>query len=130
MGRGYQADIYLPVSHIANTSEALVFKYLEQLWLNLKVDVTNLIEKDRTAMSNFEESLFRGCGAGERAFLMTEELSFEKLTREPGSIQIDKGLLRPRTILVQPSGQNSFTGPGFAKNQYRAFSGQDLLCLI
>jgi hypothetical protein len=46
MSRADQTNIYLAISDVTDSSKALLFQNLQQLWLDLKIDITNLIEEN------------------------------------------------------------------------------------
>ena len=46
MSCGNQTNIHLTVSDITNATKTLLFQNLQQLWLDLKIDITNLIEEN------------------------------------------------------------------------------------
>src|SRR5262249_27871345 len=94
-----QTYIHPAVSHITQSSEALLLKHLQELWLNLKVQVTDLIQEHRSAVCDFEQTHFARGGAGECALFMSEQLGLEKLARQAGAVQIHERLIRSRSVI-------------------------------
>jgi hypothetical protein len=70
--RRNQSHINLAITHISDAPKALFFQNLQQLRLYLQIHVANFVKENRAAMGDFKQSLFRGNGAGEGAFLVTE----------------------------------------------------------
>src|SRR5208283_3061697 len=66
---------------------------------------------------NFEQALLCTRRTGECALLMTEKFRFEQFPGKPGTIQVEERFLGPRSIAVDPVGQHTFSGPGFALQQ-------------
>src|SRR4029077_17220991 len=110
-------DVDLAVSDVSYPAESFLFEHLQQLWLNLQIDIPNLVEKNRAAMGHFKKALLASGGAGKRAFLVPEEFGFQKFAGQSGAVQIDKGFFRSRAVPVHPSGENAFARSGFSQNQ-------------
>ena len=64
-------------------------------------------------------------GAGERAFLVAEELALEQRLGQRGAVDGDKRAPRARTILVDRAGDDFLSGAGFAKHENRAVGWRD-----
>src|SRR5271165_5254779 len=59
---------------------------------------------------------------------MAEKFRFEQLPGKPRTIQIEERLAGPRPIAVNPVGQYTLAGTGFALQQNGAFAAHHSLC--
>ena len=78
MRRRDEPHVDLAIADVAYAAKAFFFEHLQELRLDLQVDVAYFVEEDGTAMGDLEKPLFGSRRAGERAFLVTEELGFEQ----------------------------------------------------
>jgi hypothetical protein len=62
----------------------------EQLGLKLHGDVAHFVEENGSFIGEFEASNFLIDGAGEGAFFVSEEFTFQQAGRDGGAIQLDK----------------------------------------
>src|SRR5262249_40544492 len=83
-----------------DSSDALELSFLEksqELGLNLSGNIADLIEKNRSAMRQFDSTLLELMRAGKSALFMAEQLALEKLFRQTNTIDGDERL---RTALA------------------------------
>ena len=111
MRRGNKTNIDSPIANFTQAAEPFLLQDFEQLALNLKIHIADLIEKHRAAVRDLEKSHFAVHRARKSAPLMTEQLRLEKLPRQSGAVEIDEGLFRPRTVVAQPSGKTPLPVP-------------------
>src|SRR5205085_78853 len=71
--RGDDADVDANRLHRSESHELFFLNYAKELGLRFEIDVADLVEKDRSAVGDFEQTALRGDGAGEGAFHVTEE---------------------------------------------------------
>jgi hypothetical protein len=93
--------------------------------LHLQVDVAYLVEKHRAVISHLQEALLGADRAGERSLLVAKQFRLQQLARQAGTVEIEKSFFRSRAIAVNPVGQNTLPGAGFALQQNRALAAQD-----
>ena len=62
---------------------------------------------------------FRCVGAGERPFLVAEELRFDQRIRQRAAAHLDERLLRPRGVVVNRARDELLAGAGFPAQQHR-----------
>ena len=122
MRRGDQPDASGPVAHFAEPPESPFFENLQELGLDLEVDVADLVEEERPAVRALEEPGLGGDRAGERAFLVAEQLGLEQLAVEPRAVQVDEDLVAAGTAPVQPGCEHALPRPGFALDQDRTIA--------
>ena len=92
--------VHLPISDVAQSSEPFLFQNFQQLRLDLKIHVTDFIEKDRAAMGHFKETLLGGSRTREGAFFVTEEFCLEQFSGETSTIEIDESFVGSRAVLM------------------------------
>src|ERR1051325_5984794 len=61
---------------------------------------------------------------------MPEEFGFQKITRQPGAVQVNERIVGAQTVVVQPARQNALACASLSLNQYRAFGGKQLVGLF
>src|SRR5215510_1559354 len=61
---------------------------------------------------------------------MTKEFGFQELSRQAGTIEIDKGFISTWAVFMQPTRQHAFPGSSLAENQYRTFGSENSFCLF
>src|SRR5258708_5856573 len=120
-----QAYVDEAIANVAHAPKSFFFHDLEQLGLDVRIDVSDLIQKKCAAMTDFEQAGFGADGAGKSAAFVAKQLRLQEFAGEAGTIQIDEGLLRPRPVLVKPGGKNSLAGAGLALNQDGALTVSD-----
>src|SRR5205085_10830825 len=76
--RGDEAEVRAEVAHAADAAELLLLDGLQQTRLDGEVHLADLVEEDRAAVSDLEESGLRIRRARERAALVAEELRLEQ----------------------------------------------------
>ncbi len=126
MRRGYHADIH---TLGARGSDALEFPFLQhaqELHLNLRRQVTDLVEENRAAVGQLEPSLAHPHGAGERAFLVTEQLAFHQRRWERGAVDPDQRAGVAPAPLVQRPGEQLLARSGRAEQQHVRVRRRDL----
>ena len=130
VGGGDQPDVDLPLAYRAQAAKALFLQYLEQLGLHTRIDIADFVEEDRAAIGDFEDTrLARGC-PGEGALLMTEQLGFQEVRRQPRAIQIDEGLVGAWAVKMQPLRQQALAGAGLPQNENRTVAAHHLVDLL
>src|SRR5262249_57488188 len=103
MSRRHKPHVHAPVANIAEPSEAFLFEDLQKLWLYLKVKVSDLIQENGSAMSDFKQTNFCCGGARKGALLLTQNFHFEQLARTSRAVQVGKNFGAPRDRGVYPT---------------------------
>ena len=120
---GDQLHVDLAVAHLAEPTEALLLEDLEQLRLDLRIEVADLVEEHDAAVRDLEQSRLAADRAGEGALLVPEQLRLEELAGEPGAVHVDEGLVRARPVAVEPARQDALAAARLALDQDRAARG-------
>src|SRR5438445_9524143 len=102
----------------ADATELPILKQLQQFRLKRKIQFGNLIEKKTAAMGQFDASRFRSVGAGEGAFFISEELTFEQSAWDGGAIDFYEGAGAAGRARVDHAGDDVFAGTAFALDQH------------
>src|ERR1700730_11209091 len=69
-----KSNIYSPVASSANPIELAILKQVKQFYLNGRVQVTDLVQKECAAVSKLYATGLRTISASESAFFIAEEL--------------------------------------------------------
>src|SRR5262249_38269015 len=77
---------------------------VEQLGLQFRLKVSDLIEKDRAAVGDFKEALASLGGTGECAAQVAKKLGFEERGRQRAGVHVDEWLAAARSLIVDRSG--------------------------
>src|SRR6266576_2109591 len=125
-----QADVQLALLHISQPAEAFLFKYLEQLGLDRKIHVPDLVQECRSSLGNFKQAQLALSGARKRSRLMTEQFTLQEFAAKTGAVQVHKRLFGTRTLLMKPARQDALARTGLPGNQHRQVTGANLLCLF
>ena len=86
--------------------------------MQVERQLAHLVEKERALVRQLQPAHLARDGAGERAFLMAEELAFEQAGGNGGAIQLDKGALAARAQAVDGTRQQLLAGSGFALDEH------------
>src|SRR5206468_7081458 len=92
-----------------------------------RTDFADLIEKQCSAVRQFEPPFLASIRAGEGSFLVSEQLGFQKRVRQRGATHLDQWLEPSWRSRVNRVGDYFFTGPAFSSNQDRVRAGRHLL---
>ena len=113
-------DVHLDALRAAHPLETPFLQHAQQLGLHRRRDVADLVEEQRAAVGLLETALALADGPGERAFLVAEQLTFQKGFREGGAVDGHElaGTERGRGV-VDGAGDLLLAGPGLALDQHR-----------
>src|SRR5262249_42892152 len=97
-------------------SQSFEFSFLnhaQQFDLNAGRHFADLIEKERTSMSQLKAAfLSRNC-AGKGASFITKKFSFQERLRDRGTTHLDKGFLNSMALFVNRPGHHLFPRSAF-----------------
>src|SRR5262249_15578181 len=91
---------------------------LQELALRAIREQPDLIEKDRAAVRNREESDARLPGIRERSPLVAEQLGLEERIRDRGAVHVDERFRAPAAGLVQQLGEEPLARAGLSQQQH------------
>src|SRR3989441_5504831 len=104
------ADVYRDRSHPAHPAQLAVIEHLEELRLHLRRHLSELVEKQRSALCELEEPRLLGHRTGERASLVPKELVLEEVVRHRRTVHVEERLLPSPALLVYSARQDSLAG--------------------
>ena len=81
VGSGYDAHIHRDFAVSAEPVEGITVQNPQQLYLSLKLQLCDFVEKECAFVGEFEESRLGRIGASERAFLVSEQFAFDQVFR-------------------------------------------------
>src|SRR5687768_12271354 len=84
------AHVDLNLSHSANAEERSRFDRAQQLCLQLCRQLRHLVEKQRAAVSQLDQTKFPAFRAGKRARLVAKQLRLEQRFLKRSAVEIDK----------------------------------------
>src|SRR4029077_12822711 len=125
----HEAHVHLDGPGAAQAFELLLLEHAEQLGLQLRGDVADLVEEQGPPVRQLESPDFLADGPGEGAFLVAKQLALQQSSGDGRTIQFDKGTALPRAQVVNGAGDQLLAGAGFAPNEHRGASGGDRLYL-
>ena len=84
----------------AELGELAVLQHVQQLGLERRLHLADLVEHQRAAVGLLELADARRRGAGEGAALVPEELALEQVRRQRRAVDLDERPVAPRRSLV------------------------------
>src|SRR6202007_1259583 len=119
VGGGDDAHVDPDVRRAADALEGALLEEAQQLDLQCRGDLADLVEEDGAAVGRLEQPFALALGVGESAALVAEELALEEglrqraagdvLERPPGALAMGVDLLRHQAL----------AGPALAAEQHR-----------
>ena len=110
----------------AEPLELALLQHAQQLDLGREVQLADLVEKQRAALGQLEAPFLRRVRAGERAFLVAEQLRFDQILRQRRAADLDERLLGARRVVVDRVRDQLLAGAGFAAQQHGRVGRRDL----
>src|SRR5262245_21898434 len=115
------------VALAAEPRELPVLQHLEQLGLQVRVHLADLVEEDRPVVGELELAELPLLGPRERALLEAEELALEQLRRQRGAVHLDEGLVASPRELEERPGHELLAGTALTAHEHRDVGVRDLL---
>jgi hypothetical protein len=97
--------------------EFVLLQHAQQLRLQQRRELGDLVEKHRAAARQLEPATLLRQGPGERALLMTEELTFQQAFGQRRAVDRDERLRRSRAVVVNGTGGKLLAGTALTVNQ-------------
>jgi len=94
----------------ADPLEGLLLKHPQHLRPEGEWHVADLVEEQGATVALFELADALAVGAGERAFLVTEQLAFQQVFRNRGAVQSQERRPVPPAVLVDRAGDPFLAG--------------------
>ena len=115
---GDDADVDFDLLVAAKLGELRVLQHVEQLGLERRLHLADLVEEDRAEVRLLELADARRRGAGERAFLVAEQLAFEQLRRQRRAVHLDERLVLARRSLMDGARDELLADAALAADQH------------
>ena len=120
----------LIVLRAAEALELLLLQHAEQLGLQLRRDVADLVEEQRPLVGQLEAADLLADGAGEGALLVAEQLALQQPRGDGRAVELDEGPVPARAQVVQGAGDELLARAGLAADEHRGVGGGDRLDLL
>src|ERR1017187_7943693 len=126
VGGREHAGVTLDLLPAADALEALLLEKAEELNLDRRRQLTNLVEKECASRSTLDVPFALRVGAREGAFLVAEEFALKQVLRNRVAVDGDERAAAPRAPAMERLRHHFLARPAFAQNQHRGTSGGDL----
>ena len=113
--RRHQAHVHPDRSRAPQALELLLLQHAEELRLQLRWDVADLVEEERPLVGQLEAANFLRDGAGEGAFLVAEQLALDQPCGDGRAVELDEGPVAAGAQLVEGAGDEFLAGAGLAR---------------
>jgi hypothetical protein len=117
----------LIVSVPPSRSNSLRLDHPQQLDLEIRGKVADLVEEDRAAVGPLEPAELALDGPGEGPLLVAEQLAFEQGLGQGRAVDLDERLVRPQAVVVDRVGDEVLAGAALAADQHGRVAVGDLL---
>ncbi len=121
-----QADVDRDRASAADPVDFTLLERTQQLGLDGRSQLSDLVQEQRAAAGQLELSLLTGDGSGERALFVTEELAFQESFRQRGAVDGNERAAGALAVPVQRAGDALFSGAACALDQDRGGSRRRL----
>ena len=127
VGRRDDAHVNRDLLAPAEAAENPLLQHAQQLHLRGGHHLGDLVEEERAAVRQLEDARAAIGGAGERPFLVAEDLALEERLGNRGAVDRDKRKRRPRAELVDRLRDELLAGARLPRNQHRGARRRGLL---
>ena len=117
VGGGHDPRVDADRRVAADAREHPVLEHVQQLGLERRAHLADLVEQDGAALRQLELALLALMGAGERATLVAEQLGLQQIVRDGGAVDLDERLLAPIRLVVDVAGDHFLADAGLAHDQ-------------
>ena len=104
-----------------------LLQHAQQFDLQILRQLPYFVQKQGSALGQFETSPLAGDRPGERAFLMAEEFAFKHARIEGHAVDRDKGLVLARRGIVDGTGHQFLARAGLARYEHGGAAGRGTL---
>src|SRR4029077_5378328 len=124
---GQKADVELDGPRAADADEFALLKDAQQLGLQRQREFADFVEEHAATFGDLEQPFLLANSAGERPFLVPEQLAFEKRFRQCRAIQRHERLIFALAVFVNGTRGKLFARAAFAVDQNCGIAGSNLL---
>ncbi|MNC08372.1 hypothetical protein D3C75_559530 [compost metagenome] len=126
VGRGDQTYIDLLRLYRTHPANLAFLQHAQQAGLGFQRQFADFVEEQGTAIGSFHQAGAPGAGAGERAFLVAEQLGLDQCLGDGRAVHRNHWCLGPTRQVVQGACDQLFTGARLALDQHVGIGGRDL----
>ena len=119
------ADVGLARRWVAEPLVLLVLQETQQLGLQGKGEIPDLVEEERSPLAGGDASRVVADRSGERTFHVSEQLAFQQLRRQGGARHHAERFPGAPAPAVDRAGQDGFPGPALAPKEHRGVGSRD-----
>src|SRR6185436_15440067 len=112
VGGGQEPDVDRARPKRPDPQDRALLENAQQLDLDRRRQLTDLVEKHGAALGALEQADLRGGRAGERALLVAEQLALEQALGERGAVQREQRTRPARRQPVQRAGEDLLADAG------------------
>src|SRR5262249_21365727 len=127
VGRGEHAYVHLDGGPAADPRELPVLKDVEELALQIRVEVADLVEEDSAVGGPLELCDLQLVSGGECAALVPEKLALQKVARQGRAIDLDERSGAPGRQVMDGSRHHILAGAGFPADEHGDVGPRDEL---
>ena len=117
VGRGDDADIDVDLTDAADAADLFFLQGTQDFCLQRNVKFADLVQKQRAVVGDLKQAFFVRNGSGERAFFVAEQLGFEQVFVDRGTVYGLKYLARTQAVGVDRPRDQLFAGAAFAADE-------------
>ncbi len=111
------AHVHLERLAGADALESLFLQHAEQLGLDFKRNIANLVQEERASIRQLEPPDLVFMRARESSLDVAKQLALQESRRQGGAMNFDESLVAPRAVGMQGAGEKFFAGATFTANQ-------------
>src|SRR5262249_26279372 len=100
VGGCHNAHIDTDFLAAAQTVVRNTIQHAQQLYLNLQIQVTDLIKKERAFVCQFEEAWLHGVSTAESAFLVAKQFAFNEVFWNGSAVHVHHRFIPPQGVIV------------------------------
>ncbi len=125
----HEADVHANRPRAAQPLELLLLQNAEQLGLEFRRDVADLVEEQCPLVRQLKAAHLLADGAGEGALLVAEQLALQEAGGDGGAVELDERALAAGAQVVKGPGDELLARAGLAADQDGRAGGRDRLDL-
>src|SRR5213592_2185116 len=119
VGRGDESHVDLDVPGVAHATNLALLDGPQELYLDGRRDLRDLVEEQRAAFGRREQSLGVGHRAGEGAFEVAEQLRLHESFRDRAAVHGHEGAVPPAALVMDGQGDELLSRPAFPGDHHR-----------
>ena len=125
VGRGNQAGVRAQCLGPADAVELLVLEHAQELGLDRRRQITDLVEEHGPLVGQFELPRLVAVSPREAALYVSEQLRFEQRLGQPGAVQRDERVSPPPAVGVDRLGDEFFADTALARDEHLRIGVRD-----